>query len=422
MNQPPPDPGARGGKQYDKYEYRYTDVGPFRLIAELLDYENGDKINKLSLGKLLSKTAEYRENVINMRPLGRKKLLIFIKNYTIANKMQDDEMIKEHNYKIYVPRSFISITGVITGVPNDMTIQEIQENITCEVPILNIYRLNRFVNDIKTPSNRISVTFRSNKLPDEAKLYCCINKVLPFVNKPMLCRNCLRYGHKTNACRSYRRCEICTKQHEGAERTDCTNIKTCLYCKTDGKHCTTDVDECPEWARQRNIKTIMAKTNLTYLEAKEMNPTLTQNRYELLNNLAEFPTLTDSYSKMTAGNFKTRDMNQYKTQKMKRPVEEVNIADTVIAHNDKKDKKKKTEHEAEQHGVALFNKYRATEFDRWAQQIEKQRQEDIHQQLNNVSKPKKFESTNQRPENQNNGEIKRTSQSKTCRENQMDMQ
>ncbi|XP_065087632.1 uncharacterized protein LOC135709261 [Ochlerotatus camptorhynchus] len=258
-----------------------------------------------------------------------------------------------------------------------MTVKEIKENMQCLVRILDVNRLHRFVDNVKTASNRISVTFRTSKLPEEVKLYCCLNKVMAFINKPVICHNCLRYGHKTDSCRSKKRCTVCALQHEGMDSGDCPNPKKCMYCKK--AHRTTD-SECPEWSRQRNIKTIMSKTNLTYMEARELNPVLTQNRYEILENVEEFPTPADSFADMVAGNFKTKNPHQYRKERNKRTLqqEDVNIADKVQVFADKK---KKTDQEGEKNGVALFNKYRVTDFDRWAQKFEQLRQQNITQQL-----------------------------------------
>lgn len=383
-------------KTHEVYEYLKNDVGPYRLIAELIDDKEGTiRINKLTLGKLLSRTKEYKENVLNMRPMGMKKLLVFVKSMSIANRLQGDKTMKENNYKFYVPKSFLSVTGVIAGVPADMTEDEILENMTCEVPIMSVYRLQRYINGQKVPSNRISVTFRTNKLPAEVKLYCCINRVMPFVNKPVLCGNCLRYGHKTDSCKSTRRCSVCSQQHEGTEIGDCDNKTSCLYCKKD--HRTTDPN-CPEWKKQRNIKTIMAKSNMTYLEAKELNPIFTQNRYELLEEMSEFPTPAESFADMAAGKYKPKDAHQHRppAQKSKRPMKEVNIADTVTIYADKK---QKTDKSPERTGTALFNRYSASDFERFTTMYEKQRQEFDQQQTrmksNSIRNPSGQETFNQ---------------------------
>lgn len=381
----PPDKSRNAEQQqkvYTIYEYHQQDVFPYRVIVQLADDNKGElRINKLTLGRLVSKQNDYKNSIYNMRALGRNKVLVFLKDYQTANKLQSDPMLKNNNYKAYIPRSFVSVSGVVAGVPTDMDLEEIKENISSNFPILAINRLHRYEAGNKIPTNRISIVFRASKLPTEVRLFCCINSVRPFINKPVLCLNCLRYNHKTESCRSKKRCENCSLQHEGLETGQCQNRSKCLYCRNNDEHRTTD-QNCPERIRQKNIKSIMAKTTLTYMEAREQNPTFTQNRYEILENADEFPTIPESYAKMTSGVYKPVNAHQYKPQKAKRPIEQVNIAEQVTVFADKK--KKKDDGEEQRNGVALFNKYRVDDFEKFVQKFElQQKHKDQQQQIGN---------------------------------------
>lgn len=206
-------------------------------------------------------------------------------------------------------------------------------------------------------------------------MFCCINTVRPFINRPVLCLNCLRYNHKTENCKSRKRCPNCAAMHEGMETGECQNPRKCFYCKSE--HRTSDED-CPERTRQRNIKTIMARTTLTYMEAKEQNPVLTQNRYDMLTDNEEFPALPNTYSDMAAGEYTVKPAFKPKAPRTKRPIEDVVIADQVEVFVDKK---KKASGEGERNGVALFNKFRVTDYERWAQRMAEQRSQEINQEL-----------------------------------------
>ncbi|XP_062546345.1 uncharacterized protein LOC134212465 isoform X2 [Armigeres subalbatus] len=80
---------------------------------------------------------------------------------------------------------------------------------------------------------------------------------------------------------------------------------------------------------------------------------------------------------MTAGLYRTQNERQYRPQKPKRTIQNVNIADQVQVLADKK---KKTS-EKESAGVALFNKFKVSDFERWAQQFQEQRTQKITEQL-----------------------------------------
>lgn len=372
----PPD----GGKTFQEYEYNKNDVAPYRVIVQLLDDKDGAvHINKLTFGQLMTKTETYRQSITNIRTLGKYKLIVFLGDLQAANQLKKDPVLKEHNYKAYIPRSFVSVSGVVAGVPVDMTMEEIRESISCSCPILNINRLHRFEGGRKIPTSRIGIIFRASQLPREVRMFCCINTVRPFVNRPILCLNCLRYNHQTENCRSKKRCPNCAAVHEGLQTGECDNPKKCFYCKSE--HRTSDMD-CPERIRQRNIKTIMARTTLTYMEAKEQNPILTQNRYDILSNEEEYPALPQSYSAMVAGEYTAKPSFRPKPQRTKRPLEEVVIADQVEVFADRK---KKASGESSNNGIALFNKFRVTDFERWAQKTAEQRSQEINQQLSDAS-------------------------------------
>lgn len=122
----------------------------------------------------------------------------------------------------------------------------------------------------------------------------------------------------------------------------------------------------------------MARTTLTYMEAKEQNPVLTQNRYDMLTDNEEFPALPNTYSDMAAGEYTVKPAFKPKAPRTKRPIEDVVIADQVEVFVDKK---KKASGEGERNGVALFNKFRVTDYERWAQRMAEQRSQEINQEL-----------------------------------------
>ncbi|XP_058817391.1 uncharacterized protein LOC131680698 [Topomyia yanbarensis] len=92
-----------------------------------------------------TKIDEYKQNATNVRALGRNKVLVFLKCFQTANKLQSDQVLRKNNYKTYIPRNFVSVAGVVAGVPTDMSIDEIQENISSQYSILAINRLHLII-------------------------------------------------------------------------------------------------------------------------------------------------------------------------------------------------------------------------------------------------------------------------------------
>lgn len=348
------------------YTYDDTDTGPYRVLVELLDTkEDSISINKLSFGKILTKVKEYKQNVINVKPLGKKKLMVHIKTAQAANQMQADQSLRQQNYNVYIPKHFLTVSGVISGVPLEMTVEEIKESISSTVPVLDVTRLHRYENGNKIPVTRVGVTFRSHQLPREVRMFCCTNRVQPFASKAVFCQKCLRYNHRTQNCRSRQRCEKCSLSHEEEGYGNCQKPVKCLHCKTEGKHQTGDY-ACPERTRQNNLKLIMAKTNLTMIEAREVYPVYTENQYSVLENIEEYPKLPESYAEVIYNKPKSKpQVRGVRFQgNTKRPSDEVNVGDVVQIFNDPKKRKNQ---ESEETGTALFNRYRTSEAEkqRW---------------------------------------------------------
>lgn len=360
---PGEDPGGGFNPQHRTvYTYNDTDSGPYRVLVELTDNQDGNlAINKLSLGKILSKKTDYKQNVINVRPLGRKKLMVLTKTAQAANQLQEDDSLKQQNYTVYIPKHFLTVSGVISGVPVEMMPEEILANISSTVPILGVTRLHRYDNGVKIPATRIGVTFRSKQLPKEVRMFCCTNSVQPFVSKAVFCQKCLRYNHRTQNCRSRQRCDKCTLSHDEEGYQECQRSIKCLHCKTEGKHQTGDFG-CPERTRQNNLKTILSKTNLTMMEAREIYPIYTENQYALLENIQEYPALPESYASVSMNTTRPKQQNSKgrAPQSTKRTSEEVNIGEIVPVYNDSKKRK----NQQEENGTALFNRYRVNELEK----------------------------------------------------------
>ncbi|XP_055522794.1 uncharacterized protein LOC129716976 [Wyeomyia smithii] len=241
---------------------------------------------------------KYWNHVIDLKYLGRNKIIVFLNSYTKANLFVEDKKLEKLGYKVYVPRHLCCVTGVLAGIPTDIDIREIKAEIECDCQVVDVYRFNRFRNGIKEPTTRVSVTFRANQLPEMVKLFCCTNKVRPFLQKVLFCENCHRFNHETDNCKGKQRCSRCSQIYDEKDEI-CTNPVKCLYCKS-SDHKTTDVT-CPERQKQKTIKTIIAKRSLTLVEARELvAPVLTSNVYEALAESATDPTPAESFAFMAA--------------------------------------------------------------------------------------------------------------------------
>ncbi|XP_055604222.1 uncharacterized protein LOC129752471 [Uranotaenia lowii] len=279
--------------------------------------------------------------------------MVYLTDHNSANRLIQSEIVKTYGYKAYVPKHLLSVTGVISDVPTEINNNDILQDIQSAVPVMDVYRLNRFENNKPTPTNRVKITFRTNRLPETIKLYCCVLKVTPYYRKAILCLNCLRYNHKAEDCRSAKRCSTCGEQHLDGKFDDCQKKPFCLYCKAE--HSTTDV-KCPEKTRQNTLKAVMAKHGLTFLEAREKFTIPTSNQYNALLEFVDSPTPQESFAKTV-----TKNVPMRKVENKRHP-----IAQPAYKVNDELSRKRaRSDKEPEITGTCLNNPERVGDKERW---------------------------------------------------------
>jgi len=127
--------------------------------------------------------------------------------------------------------------GVIHGVSQDMTMEQLLECVVGEPKVLKAQRLGK--------SATVSLQFQSRARPDSVRLGVDSFRVHPDKRydplAPKQCSNCLRVGHVTVHCRRSRACLRCAA--EGHSRNDCTAAQEkCAVCG--GPHMAT-FSKCP---------------------------------------------------------------------------------------------------------------------------------------------------------------------------------
>ncbi|XP_055614126.1 uncharacterized protein LOC129760500 [Uranotaenia lowii] len=242
-----------GKKDKPVFNYTVTDSGPYRVYFEPRSEaaEKFPQINKFALGSALRKMAGYKNFISDMKYVSRQKIIVFLSSYNKANKLVEEINASSGEYKAYIPKHLICITGIVNGIPINLDMGEIQED------------------------------------------------------TEIVCHKCLRFGHNTTNCKGAKRCDKCAERHENDEDFEnCLNPIKCANCRS-REHSSTDID-CPEKKRQQTIKMLMSKRNWTYAEAREQ-VTINQNVYAPLQNITDFPTPAESYASMTQGNFRWKD-------------------------------------------------------------------------------------------------------------------
>lgn len=262
------------------------------------------RISRMRMVQILLKSKI--QNVFDIKSIARNKLCVYFNDFATANKFCDVNLTS-FNLKAEIPLHYVCVVGVVRGIPLDMNMTDLHgiiKNSEKIIKLERIFRKNKSAEnngtEDKTPTLSVKITFNLPIPPKEIDLTYYKEKVHPFISGTRQCQKCFRFGHTKFQCKSQARCDKCGADHQTLE---CKALKAeCLHCH--GNHLASSLN-CPERSRQNNIKIIMATKNLSYNETVEMFPQYTNNRFNLLENIDEFPTLTRAnYSRVLRVNNK----------------------------------------------------------------------------------------------------------------------
>ncbi len=106
----PPDGGGKNddgnrNKTKKKKEFRYTtaDTDPYQLYFELRKDQTGMRLNRYSLGAKLRGMEAFKKHIIDMKQIGRNKIMVILNSFIKANQLMDIINKEEGVYEAYVP-------------------------------------------------------------------------------------------------------------------------------------------------------------------------------------------------------------------------------------------------------------------------------------------------------------------------------
>ena len=144
-----------------------------------------------------------------------------------------------------------------------------------------------------TRSKAYIVTFRGNKLP--YSIYIPGERsdttINPFINRPMLCRNCWSYGHTTKRCKQEGgTCQKCGTL--GHYLTDCpAPVEKCLHCE--GEHLAGD-KSCRRHVYEQEVLNVVNREKVSIQRAKQiLENNLDSKIFKQKTNVNLFPTHFD---------------------------------------------------------------------------------------------------------------------------------
>jgi hypothetical protein len=253
-------------------KYSESDGGPYVVHVSREDTDLAKATNRMRALRMAQviyngKVAGIKE----IQSVGKNKMSVYFASASEANSFLVNPVLAEHKLNATIPRFQVSRMGVVTHIPLDWSLEEFATGIECPArsgPVIKARRLNkkREVDGKRVwePTATVVLTFLGQTLPE--KIYCFSMSIpvasyrLPIIQ----CHKCCRYGHIKDQCRSNARCSRCAQNHEVLECKVPDTEVSCLFCS--GPHVATDFN-CPEFSRQKGIKSVMSEENIGYIEA-----------------------------------------------------------------------------------------------------------------------------------------------------------
>ncbi|XP_062716003.1 uncharacterized protein LOC134291801 [Aedes albopictus] len=249
----------------------------------------------MEVGKFLHEVELDQFN--ELRRAGQYRYKLIYKNPKDAEKiLNSTHILKQNNYKAFIPRMLLETTGIIKQVPTTLTEKEIFQNTISEKKILRIERIKKR-SDPKDPKSQltdtrtIKITFEGAELSRTVSIYGVIKVPEMYIYPVRICTKCWRLGHKDIACKSKKTCIKCGEYETENHTHEDEQKKKCRNCG--GDHLPTNKN-CPERIRTEHINIAMTVNKMTYKEAEELYPKSnirTSNKFALLESTVEFPQL-----------------------------------------------------------------------------------------------------------------------------------
>lgn len=163
--------------------------------------------------------------------------------------------------RAFIPPHLACVKGIVRGVPTNISPEAFLKMVS-PAGVTSVYRCTRPVGDTRVPTESVIVTFAGLTRPSELKAWPYLFRVEALTPRPLQCRNCWRFGHSANACRSSLRCANCGGAHAASN----CQVDNCRCCLCDGAHTATD-NSCPARERETQILDIMEKRRCSRSEA-----------------------------------------------------------------------------------------------------------------------------------------------------------
>lgn len=140
-----------------------------------------------------------------------------------------------------IPSWYVKNVGKITGIPFRYTNNQLLDCFA-EAGVINVRRQITYMRlddglTTATPEDCIILVFRPDmEMPKTISLGFDVFPITPYIQAPIQCYHCMRFGHTAAICRAPRRCKVCAGPHIYKL---CTNTSEPFCANCGGDHAAT---------------------------------------------------------------------------------------------------------------------------------------------------------------------------------------
>ncbi|XP_064460926.1 uncharacterized protein LOC135370905 [Ornithodoros turicata] len=191
------------------------------------------KVNPNVVAKTIRSAAQ--ESILRHRVNADGSMCVFVQTEGAVSNLMTLSEVAGVAVTVTIPSSYVNNMGKIYDVPLEYTDEELTSYLG-EDGVIAAWRQVRHVShedgsDQYTPLRNVILTFKSNRrIPEEVKFGFSTHKVHEYVESPVQCYHCQRFGHLARSCRWPLRCKFCSQPHTLKECTarrqpECANCE-----------------------------------------------------------------------------------------------------------------------------------------------------------------------------------------------------